>query len=49
MIVCMFEHVQWRWALNDRLALGERDPWRGLSARRRVWHTGHRLSFVKID
>ena len=20
MIVCIFEHVQWRWALNDRLA-----------------------------
>ena len=20
MIVCVFEHVQWRWALNDRLA-----------------------------
>ena len=24
MIVCIFEHVQWRWALNDRLALGYR-------------------------
>jgi hypothetical protein len=23
MIVCIFEHVQWRWALNDRLALGQ--------------------------
>jgi hypothetical protein len=22
MIVCIFEHVQWRWALNDGLALG---------------------------
>jgi hypothetical protein len=22
MIVCIFEHVQWIWALNDRLALG---------------------------
>jgi hypothetical protein len=22
MIVCIFENVQWRWALNDRLALG---------------------------
>jgi hypothetical protein len=20
--VCIFEHVQWRWALNNRLALG---------------------------
>jgi hypothetical protein len=24
MIVCIFEHVQWRWALNDSLARGER-------------------------
>jgi hypothetical protein len=22
MIVCIFEHVQWRWALNERLAHG---------------------------
>ena len=22
MIVCIFEHVQWRWALHDRLARG---------------------------
>jgi hypothetical protein len=22
MVVCIFEHVQWRWALNDSLALG---------------------------
>ena len=22
MIVCVFEHAQWRWALNDRLARG---------------------------
>ena len=22
MVVCIFEHVQWRWELNDRLALG---------------------------
>ena len=22
MIVCIFEHVQWRWAFNDRLAWG---------------------------
>ena len=25
MIVCIFEHVQWRWALNDRPALGYAD------------------------
>jgi hypothetical protein len=23
MIVCIFEHIQWRWELNDRLALGD--------------------------
>ena len=22
MVVCIFEHVQWRWAVNDRLAHG---------------------------
>ena len=22
MMKCIFEHAQWRWALNDRLALG---------------------------
>jgi hypothetical protein len=26
MVVCIFEHVQWRWALNDRLALGYPAP-----------------------
>jgi hypothetical protein len=24
MLVCIFEHVQRRWALNDRLAAGDR-------------------------
>jgi hypothetical protein len=31
MIVCIFEHVQWRWAHNDRLAHGysSRPSWNG--------------------
>ena len=29
MIVCIFEYVQWRWALNDRLARGCCSPCRG--------------------
>jgi hypothetical protein len=28
--VCIFEHVQWRWALNDRLALGYFAGWHAL-------------------
>ena len=26
MIVCIFEDVQWRWELNDKLALGYKAP-----------------------
>ena len=32
MIVCIFEHVQWRWALNDRLDRGYIHP--GVSSSR---------------
>jgi hypothetical protein len=30
MIVCIFEHVQWRWAVNDRLAPGLGQPDEGV-------------------
>ena len=33
MIVCIFEHVQWRWELNDRLAHGYHSPAGGLAQR----------------